>query len=85
MVEIKELKVELETKSPFRVGAKKSFAGIDQPIVKIGGRIVVPGTSLKGALRQEIEIFDREIFKQSRNEALHSSKQSIEGRGGVIT
>ena len=31
------------------------------------------------------ELFDREIFKQSRNEALHSSKQSIEGRGGVIT
>lgn len=65
MVEIKELKVELETKSPFRVGAKKSFAGIDQPIVKIGGRIVVPGTSLKGALRQEIENYLIEKFSNN--------------------
>jgi len=57
MAEIKELEIELETKSPFRIGSKKLFAGIDQPIVKIGGRIVVPGTSLKGALRQEIESY----------------------------
>jgi len=57
MAEIKELEIELETKSPFRIGSKKLFAGIEQPIVKIGGRIVVPGTSLKGALRQEIESY----------------------------
>lgn len=65
MSEIKELKIELETESPFRIGTKKSFAGIDQPIVKIGEKIVMPGTSLKGALRQEMESYLIENFSNS--------------------
>ena len=56
MEKIKKLKIEIETKSPFRIGAKKTpFSTIEQPIVKIGGKIVIPGTTLKGALRHEIE------------------------------
>lgn len=56
MLEIKKLKIELETISPFRIGAKKTpFSSVEQPIVKIGDKIVVPGTTLKGALRSEIE------------------------------
>ena len=55
MNDIKKLKVELETKSPFRIGTKKLFSGIDQSIVRLGNRIVIPGTTLKGVLRNEIE------------------------------
>ncbi|RLI61794.1 MAG: hypothetical protein DRO88_12610 [Promethearchaeia archaeon] len=55
MNKISELKVELETKSPFRIGTKKLFSGIDQPIIRLGDKIVIPGTTLKGALRNEIE------------------------------
>lgn len=56
MIETKELKIELETLAPFRIGGKKDpFSKVDQPIAKIGSKVVVQGTSLKGALRYEIE------------------------------
>jgi len=76
MREIKKLKVELETLSPFRIGAKKLFSGIDQPIVKIGGKIVVPGTTLKGALRHQIE--DYLIEKYSEREEMKPCIPSTE-------
>ena len=56
MLNIKKFKIVLETKSPFRIGGKKDpFSALDQPIVRIGEQVVVPGTTLKGAIREEIE------------------------------
>ncbi len=58
MREIKEYKVRLRTESPFRIGGQKDpFSKVDQPIAKIGGKIVVQGTSLKGAFRHELEVY----------------------------
>ncbi|RLG16575.1 hypothetical protein DRN69_00500 [Candidatus Pacearchaeota archaeon] len=65
MKEIKNFDVELEVRSPLRMGGKKDpFSGIDQPVVRIGNKIVIPGTSLKGALRQEIEDYIIENYSQ---------------------
>ena len=65
MKKIKNFEVELEVKSPLRIGGKKDpFSAIDQPIVRIGNKIVIPGTSLKGALRQEIEDYLIESYSQ---------------------
>ncbi|RLF10397.1 hypothetical protein DRO02_04740 [archaeon] len=51
-----EYKVILKTESPFRVGRKKDpLTTIDQPIITIGNNVVIPGTTLKGALREVIE------------------------------
>jgi len=51
-----EYEITLTTESPFRVGRKKDpFTTIDQPIIMIGKRVVIPGTTLKGALREAIE------------------------------
>jgi CRISPR/Cas system CSM-associated protein Csm3 (group 7 of RAMP superfamily) len=62
----KKYKVTLETKSPFRIGGKRDpFSSLDQPIVRIGDRVVVPGTSLKGAIREEME---RYIIKNHADE-----------------
>ena len=56
MQSVKKYKLVLETKSPFRIGGKKDpFSALDQPIVRIGDQVVVPGTTLKGAAREEIE------------------------------
>ncbi len=56
MKKIKIIKVTITALSPIRVGAKKSPMGsIDSPIVKIGGKYVIPGSTLKGALRSKIE------------------------------
>jgi len=51
-----EYEIVLRTESPFRVGRKKDpFTTIDQHIIMIGNRVVIPGTTLKGALREAIE------------------------------
>jgi CRISPR/Cas system CSM-associated protein Csm3 (group 7 of RAMP superfamily) len=64
--------IELVTKAPFRIGGVKPIPGttdVDSPVVKLGNRIVVQGTSLKGALRAELErylidsFFDKESNK----------------------
>lgn len=52
----REYKVELTTLSPFRVGGVADpLSQSDNPIAVVGGRPCVPGSTLKGALRAEIE------------------------------
>lgn len=54
--EIRKFKVKLVTEEPFRIGALKNvMSGIDNPVATIGGKVVVQGSSLKGALRAGIE------------------------------
>jgi CRISPR/Cas system CSM-associated protein Csm3 (group 7 of RAMP superfamily) len=48
--------VTLETQSPFRIGGiADPLSQADNPIAIVGGRPCVPGSTLKGALRAEIE------------------------------
>lgn len=50
------LKVKLRTKEPLRIGGKKDpLSGADNPVTKVGGKLVVPGSSLKGVLRNALE------------------------------
>jgi len=52
----RQYEITLTTESPFRIGRKRDpFTSIEQPIIVLGGRIVIPGTTLKGALREEME------------------------------
>jgi len=54
----KQIKITLTTKTPFRIGGVKPIPGttdVDSPVVKLGDKIVVQGTSLKGAYRAELE------------------------------
>lgn len=56
MLKEKVLKVQLRTKEPLRIGGKKDpLSGADNPVAKIGGKLVVPGSSLKGVLRNALE------------------------------
>jgi len=49
-------KVTLKTLSPFRIGGiADPLSQADNPIAIVGGRPCVPGSTLKGALRAEIE------------------------------
>jgi CRISPR/Cas system CSM-associated protein Csm3 (group 7 of RAMP superfamily) len=48
--------ISLVTKEPFRIGALQNvMSGIDNPVTTIGGKVVIQGSSLKGALRACIE------------------------------
>ncbi len=56
MIEQKDFGIELTTLEPIRIGGIGSpISGIDNPIAIVGGRAVVPGSTLKGAYRWEIE------------------------------
>jgi len=56
MITEKLYKVVLTTKTEFRIGGKPDpFSGIENPIAAVGNKVVVPGPSLKGAYRAELE------------------------------
>lgn len=56
MIEQKEFEIELTTLEPIRIGGIASpLSGIDNPIALVGDKAVVPGSTLKGAFRWEIE------------------------------
>lgn len=79
-MQIKELKIEVKAESPIRIGAKRDpFSRVDQPIAKIGDRIIVPGTTLKGALRHEIEKYLVEKYSKDvgMKPCLPSSQRTI--------
>jgi CRISPR/Cas system CSM-associated protein Csm3 (group 7 of RAMP superfamily) len=58
MTEKKQYEIVLVTKEPIRIGGKTDpLSGAENPVMRVGGKIVVPGPSLKGALRNEVERF----------------------------
>lgn len=60
---VKQFKVTLTTQEPFRIGALQNvLSGLDNPVATVGGRVVVQGSTLKGALRSEIERYLIENF-----------------------
>lgn len=68
MKEMRRLKLQLTTKEPFRIGALKDVMSvIDNPVATIGGRAVIQGSSLKGALRANIEEYLIEKFPDDNN------------------
>ncbi len=70
MIEQKEFKIEMTTLEPIRIGGIASpLSGIDNPIAKVGDKVVVPGSTLKGAYRWEIEryLIDTYFDKATKN------------------
>lgn len=55
--EIFEIEVEYITKSSLAIGAGKevALAAVESPVTRIGGQPVIPGSSIKGALRSLLE------------------------------
>lgn len=54
--DVRQYRVTLTTIEPFRIGALQNvLSGLDNPVATVGGRVVVQGSTLKGALRAEIE------------------------------
>jgi len=50
--------VKISTTEPLRIGAKKDpLSGADNPVTRVGASLAIPGSSLKGALRNQIETY----------------------------
>jgi len=61
-----ELEVELETLGALAIqaGREVGLTAVEQPVIKIGGQPVIPGSSLKGAVRSILESL---FSKQGKN------------------
>ncbi|MFQ5963848.1 MAG: RAMP superfamily CRISPR-associated protein [Candidatus Scalinduaceae bacterium] len=58
MLKEKTFEITITAKEPLRIGGKEDpLSGADNPVTHVGGKLVIPGSSLKGALRTEIERF----------------------------
>ncbi len=56
MIETRRYQIKLTTEEPFRIGGKEDpLSGEHGAVVVVGGRVAIPGPSLKGALRAAIE------------------------------
>lgn len=58
MIIERSYRLTVRTTEPLRVGGKKDpLSGADNPVTRVGGTLAIPGSSLKGALRNQIESY----------------------------
>lgn len=66
LVRIKKLKITLKTKSPIRIGGSGNpFKGTDNPVISINGKYTIPGSSLKGAIRNKLEEYFIDLYAKT--------------------
>ncbi len=79
MIEEEKYEIILETKEPFRIGGiKDPLSAADNPVAMVGGRVVVPGPSLKGAYRSEIERYLIEKYYDEETKKWPDDKKSLQ-------
>lgn len=61
--------ISLTTLSPLRIGGMKQLLGhdVDLPILKVGGRFAIPGSSLKGVYRANLEKYLIDTYLDKTN------------------
>ena len=79
MISEKRYKIELETIDPLRVGGVEDpRSGIHNPVTKVGDKVVIPGPSLKGALRAEMEQFLIEAWYDKVSQSWPTDKVALQ-------
>ena len=79
MISEKRYKIELEAVEPLRIGAVEDpRSGVHNPVAKVGERVVIPGSSLKGALRAEIEQFLIETYYDIKSQSWARDKEALQ-------
>jgi len=68
MIKEQGFKVTMTTLEPFRIGGKPDPLGPDNPVAVVGDKVVVPGSSLKGAFRNALE---RHLIDQYYDKKAH--------------
>jgi len=79
MISEKRYRVELETAAPLRIGGVEDpLTGIHNPVARLGDRVVVPGSSLKGALRVEIEQFLIDSYYNESSQSWSQERMALQ-------
>jgi len=78
MISKKQFEIVLITKEPFRIGGKEDpLRGQENPVAIVGEKVVVPGPSLKGSLRSEIEKFLIDTFYDKNKRSWLQGKEGL--------
>lgn len=78
MIKKKEFEIAMITKEPFRIGGKEDpLRGQENPVAIVGEKVVVPGPSLKGSLRSEIERFLIDTYYNKNNSSWEPEKEEL--------
>jgi len=79
MIAEKRYRVELETVEPLRIGGVEDpRSGIHNPVTRLGNRVVIPGPSLKGALRAQMEQFLIETYYNNSSQSWPEDKLAFQ-------
>ncbi len=79
MISERRYKVELQAVEPLRIGGVEDpRSGIHNPVTKVGDKVVIPGSSLKGALRAEIEQFLIETYHSKASKGWTKDKLAFQ-------
>lgn len=71
--------ISLTTKEPFRIGGKSDpLSEAENPVALVGGRVCVPGSSLKGALRGETERFLNDTYYDAQSKTWPVDKLALQ-------
>lgn len=73
---IKRYTITLKAEQPIRIGGiDDPLGGIDNQVAMVGNRLCIPGTSLKGAYRNELERWLNATYRDEKGEWRHPSLQ----------
>lgn len=68
MIVEKVYKITLKNVEPLRIGGKEEVgAEAENPVARVGGKLAIPGSSLKGALRCQLETYLIEKYSNETN------------------
>ncbi len=74
----KKIEITMITKQPFRIGGKEDpLRGQENPVAVVGEQVVVPGSSLKGALRAGIENYLIDTYYDKEKKVWKSGKEGL--------
>jgi CRISPR/Cas system CSM-associated protein Csm3 (group 7 of RAMP superfamily) len=79
MIIKKMYSINLTTVDPFRIGGKSDpLSEAENPVAVVGGRVYVPGPSLKGAFRGELERFLNDSYYDNFKKAWPEDKLHLQ-------
>jgi len=77
MIKTKLIRLTLTTKEPFRIGGPEDpIRGQDNPVAIVGEEVVIPGPSLKGAYRAELEKYFIDTYFDKTSNSWKNGKES---------
>lgn len=68
MIQEKQIEIHIKTLAPLRIGGRDDpLTGMENAVARIGSQLVIPGPSLKGALRHQIERYLIDTYYEAQN------------------